>query len=49
VVIFGNRDVAAFEVLQPKLGDYRERKRVDASVGYAVLLQRRTGKPRVSD
>jgi hypothetical protein len=40
VVIFGNRDVAAFEALRPKLGDYRERKRVDATAGYAVLLQR---------
>ena len=49
VVIFGNRDVAAFEILQPKLGDYRERKRVDASAGYAVLLQRRNGKPPVGD
>jgi len=41
VVIFGNRDVEAFEALRPKLGDYRERKRVDANAGYAVLLQRR--------
>ena len=49
VVIFDDRDVAAFETLQPKLGDYRMRKRVDASAGYAVLLQRRNGKPPVGD
>ncbi|MBW2287100.1 MAG: glycosyltransferase family 39 protein [Deltaproteobacteria bacterium] len=49
VVIFGNQDVAAFETLKSKLGGYRERKRVDASAGYAVLLQRRNGKPPVDD
>jgi hypothetical protein len=49
VVIFDNQDVAAFEALQSKLGDYRESKRVEASAGYAVLLQRRNGKARVGD
>jgi len=49
VVIFDDRDVAAFETLQPKLGDYRMRKRVDASAGYAMLLQRRNEKPPVGD
>jgi hypothetical protein len=49
VVIFDNRDVAAFEALRPSLGDYRERRRVDASTGYAVLLQRRNGRVPVDD
>jgi len=49
VVIFTNQDVAAFEALRPKLGDYRERKRVDASAAYAVLLQRRDRKAPVDD
>lgn len=40
VLIFDNRDVAAFAALQPKLSDYRERKRVDASGVYAVLFER---------